>query len=119
MVTGSAGTLMPFALSSTRRPRIVLLRTLLNTRRTEAAWLRARAKSTASSASQISAGDGDVTTRTAFALRTAVVKDGQMYVQAGGGVVADSNGPYEYNESSKKAEAVLAAIAAAETLSEP
>ena len=37
-------------------------------------------------------------------------------MQAGGGVVADSNGLYEYNESANKAKAVLNAIAAAETL---
>ena len=37
-------------------------------------------------------------------------------IQAGGGVVADSNGPYEYNESVNKAKAVLAAVAAARTL---
>ncbi len=35
------------------------------------------------------------------------------------GVVADSNGPYEYNESANKAKAVLNAIAAADTLAEP
>ena len=34
-------------------------------------------------------------------------------------VVADSNGPYEYNEAANKAKAVLNAIAAAETLSAP
>ncbi len=55
----------------------------------------------------------------AIAIRTALMRGGTAYVQAGGGVVADSNGPYEYNESSNKAKAVLAAIAAAETLSEP
>ncbi len=36
-----------------------------------------------------------------------------------GAVVADSNGPYEYNEAANKARAVLNAIAAAETLTEP
>ncbi|MDR3660297.1 MAG: anthranilate synthase component I [Mycobacterium sp.] len=55
----------------------------------------------------------------AIAIRTALMRAGTAYVQAGGGVVADSNGPYEYNESANKAKAVLAAIAAAETLSEP
>lgn len=35
------------------------------------------------------------------------------------GVVADSNGPYEFNEATNKAKAVLAAVAAAETLREP
>ena len=44
------------------------------------------------------------------------MRDGTAYVQAGGGVVADSNGPYEYNEAANKAKAVLSAIAAAETL---
>lgn len=52
----------------------------------------------------------------AIAIRTALMRDGTAYVQAGGGVVADSNGPYEYNESANKAKAVLAAVAAAETL---
>nr|WP_307856853.1 anthranilate synthase component I [Mycolicibacter acidiphilus] len=55
----------------------------------------------------------------AIAIRTALMRDGTAYVQAGGGVVADSNGPYEYTESSNKARAVLAAIAAAETLTVP
>ena len=47
------------------------------------------------------------------------MRDGTAYVQAGGGVVADSNGPYEYNEATNKARAVLNAIAAAETLTAP
>ena len=55
----------------------------------------------------------------AIAIRTALMRDGTAYVQAGGGVVADSNGPYEYTESANKAQAVLAAIAAAETLQAP
>jgi anthranilate synthase component 1 len=55
----------------------------------------------------------------AIAIRTALMRDGVAYVQAGGGVVADSNGPYEFTEASNKARAVLNAIAAAETLSEP
>jgi len=55
----------------------------------------------------------------AIAIRTALMRDGTAYVQAGGGVVADSNGPYEYTESANKAKAVLAAIAAAETLKSP
>lgn len=52
----------------------------------------------------------------AIAIRTALMRSGTAYVQAGGGVVADSNGPYEYNEATNKAKAVLSAIAAAETL---
>jgi anthranilate synthase component 1 len=55
----------------------------------------------------------------AIAIRTALMRRGTAYVQAGGGVVADSNGPYEYNEAANKARAVLNAIAAAETLAEP
>jgi anthranilate synthase component 1 len=55
----------------------------------------------------------------AIAIRTALMRSGTAYVQAGGGVVADSNGPYEYNEAANKAKAVLNAIAAAETLTDP
>lgn len=55
----------------------------------------------------------------AIAIRTALMRGGTAYVQAGGGVVADSNGPYEYTEAANKAKAVLNAIAAAETLSSP
>ncbi|MDY6870055.1 MAG: anthranilate synthase component I [Actinomycetota bacterium] len=55
----------------------------------------------------------------AITIRTALMRDGVAYVQAGGGVVADSNGPYEFNEATNKAKAVLAAVAAAETLREP
>ena len=55
----------------------------------------------------------------AIAIRTALMRDGTAYVQAGGGVVADSKGPYEYTEAANKARAVLSAIAAAETLTGP
>jgi anthranilate synthase component 1 len=55
----------------------------------------------------------------AIAIRTALLRDGTAYVQAGGGVVADSNGPYEHKEAANKARAVLNAIAAAETLTSP
>jgi anthranilate synthase component I len=53
---------------------------------------------------------------TAIAIRTALVRDGVAYVQAGGGVVADSDPIAEEQETRNKAAAVLAAIAAAETL---
>ncbi len=53
---------------------------------------------------------------TAIAIRTAVLRDGMAYVQAGGGIVADSDPAAEEQESRNKAAAVLAAIAAAETL---
>lgn len=52
-------------------------------------------------------GNGDLDT--CIALRTALVKDGKVYVQAGGGVVADSDAEFEYQESSNKAKAVLKA----------
>jgi anthranilate synthase component 1 len=46
---------------------------------------------------------------TCIALRTAVVKDGVMYVQAGGGVVADSDPESEYQETRNKARALIRA----------
>ncbi|MEY3834076.1 MAG: hypothetical protein RLZZ130_1554 [Pseudomonadota bacterium] len=42
-------------------------------------------------------------------LRTAVVKDGMMHVQAGAGIVADSNPEYEQRECEAKAGALIAA----------
>jgi anthranilate synthase component I len=58
------------------------------------------------------AGDGD----TAIAIRTALVRDGIAYVQAGAGIVADSDPIAEDTECVNKAGAVLAAIATAETM---
>src|SRR6202012_4745257 len=46
---------------------------------------------------------------TCIVLRTAVVKDGMMYVQAGGGVVADSDPESEFQETVNKAKALMAA----------
>jgi len=46
---------------------------------------------------------------TCIALRTAVIKDGTMYVQAGGGVVVDSDPEFEYQESCNKAKALMRA----------
>jgi anthranilate synthase component 1 len=46
---------------------------------------------------------------TCIALRTAVVKDGTMYIQAGGGVVADSDPESEYQETQNKARALIRA----------
>nr|WP_321362008.1 anthranilate synthase component I [uncultured Hyphomonas sp.] len=43
---------------------------------------------------------------TCIALRTAVLKDGQLHIQAGGGVVLDSNPQYEYDETQHKAGAL-------------
>jgi anthranilate synthase component I len=48
-------------------------------------------------------------------LRTALLKDGVAYVQAGGGIVADSDAKYEFQETVNKSKAMLKAIALAET----
>jgi anthranilate synthase component 1 len=48
--------------------------------------------------------DGSVDT--CIVLRTALLKDGMMYVQAGGGVVADSDPDAEYDETLHKARAL-------------
>ncbi len=53
------------------------------------------------------AADGSMDT--CIVLRTALVKDGTMYVQAGGGVVADSVPEAEYQETINKSKALLAA----------
>ncbi|MCU1593517.1 MAG: anthranilate synthase, component [Frankiales bacterium] len=58
------------------------------------------------------AGDMDM----AIAIRTAVLHNGKAYVQAGAGLVADSDPATEQAECENKAAAVLRAIAAAETL---
>jgi anthranilate synthase component I len=46
---------------------------------------------------------------TCIALRTAVVKDNKVFIQAGGGVVADSNPEDEYQETINKAKALVRA----------
>jgi anthranilate synthase component 1 len=46
---------------------------------------------------------------TCIALRTAVLKDGRLVLQAGGGVVADSDPESEYQESLNKAKALVRA----------
>lgn len=48
-------------------------------------------------------------------IRTAVLKDGQAYVQAGGGWVTDSTPENEYLETVNKAKAMLKAVALAES----
>jgi anthranilate synthase component 1 len=53
------------------------------------------------------AGDMD----TAIAIRTAVIKDDMLYVQAGGGVVADSVPALEWEETLNKARAMFRAAA--------
>lgn len=47
---------------------------------------------------------------TCIALRTMVVKDGTVYVQAGCGVVADSDPTAEYEETLNKSKALISAI---------
>jgi anthranilate synthase component I len=49
----------------------------------------------------------------AIAIRTAVVKDAQVHVQAGGGVVADSVPELEWEETMNKAKAMMKAAAEA------
>ena len=51
---------------------------------------------------------------TALVLRTGIYKDGTMYVQAGGGIVADSVPEDEYQETRHKSRALLRAIDLAE-----
>ena len=53
------------------------------------------------------AADGSMDT--CIVLRTALIKDGTMYVQAGGGIVADSVPEAEYQESVNKAKALMSA----------
>ncbi|MEY2663642.1 MAG: hypothetical protein RIR35_450 [Actinomycetota bacterium] len=55
---------------------------------------------------------------TCIAIRTAVIKSGKAYVQAGAGIVADSNPTSEYEECLNKAAVVLAAITAANLLTD-
>jgi anthranilate synthase component 1 len=49
-----------------------------------------------------------------IALRTVLLKNGKAYVQAGGGLVADSTAVGEYEESRNKAKAALRALALAQ-----
>lgn len=51
---------------------------------------------------------------TAIAIRTAVIKDDTLYIQAGGGVVADSINRLEWKESLNKGRAIFRAAALAE-----
>ena len=51
---------------------------------------------------------------TAIAIRTAVVKDGTLYIEAGGGIVADSLPSLEWKESMNKGRAIFRAAEIAE-----
>ena len=53
---------------------------------------------------------------TAITIRTAIIKDGVAHVQAGGGIVADSDPTAEYQESVSKAQALLTSIELANQL---
>jgi len=53
------------------------------------------------------AANGDLDT--CIALRTALIKDGELIVQAGGGIVADSDPETEFQETENKARAILKA----------
>jgi anthranilate synthase component 1 len=57
------------------------------------------------------AGEADA----AIAIRTALLRDGVAYIQAGAGIVADSHPPTEDTESQNKAAAVVRAISVAQT----
>lgn len=54
----------------------------------------------------------------AIAIRTAVLRDGVAYVQAGAGIVSDSDPDSEEDETRHKAQVVLQAIATAESMRE-
>ena len=56
---------------------------------------------------------------TCIAIRMAVKKNNKVYVQAGGGIVADSRADMEYEESANKAKAVMFAIENAKEALEP
>ena len=52
-----------------------------------------------------------------IAIRTAVLKNGKVYVQAGAGVVADSDPDFEYEETRNKARGMLVALNTASKIS--
>ncbi|MEO8672251.1 MAG: anthranilate synthase component I [Tahibacter sp.] len=54
-------------------------------------------------------GDGD----TAIAIRTALIQDGRLYVQAGAGIVYDSDPATEWDETMNKGRALFRAVAQA------
>ncbi|MBI4493339.1 MAG: chorismate-binding protein, partial [Chloroflexi bacterium] len=58
--------------------------------------------------------DGDV--EAAITIRTIILKDGVAHVQAGAGIVADSDPAAEYQETLNKAEALLSAVRRAESV---
>jgi anthranilate synthase component 1 len=63
-------------------------------------------------------GWGARTLDTAIAIRTCVMKGGRAWIQAGAGIVADSDPASEWRETEAKARAVLLALALAERAGE-
>ncbi|MBN2487977.1 MAG: anthranilate synthase component I [Methanosarcinaceae archaeon] len=59
-------------------------------------------------------GDADF----AIVIRTVILKGDTAYIQAGAGIVADSDPTYEYNETERKMAAMLKAITSSETRNE-
>jgi anthranilate synthase component 1 len=55
--------------------------------------------------------DGDMDM--CITIRTALLRDGIINIQAGGGVVADSNPEFEYQETLNKARGLMRAVAMA------
>ena len=51
---------------------------------------------------------------TAIAIRTAVIKDGTLHIQAGAGIVADSDPKREWDETMNKGRAIFRAVSMAE-----
>ncbi|AHF02690.1 anthranilate synthase subunit I [Marichromatium purpuratum 984] len=51
---------------------------------------------------------------TAIAIRTAVIRDGTLHIQAGAGIVADSQPELEWQETMNKGRAIFRAVSAAE-----
>jgi anthranilate synthase component 1 len=51
---------------------------------------------------------------TAIAIRTAVIKDDTLHIQAGAGIVADSVPENEWNETMNKGRAIFRAVTMAE-----
>ena len=56
--------------------------------------------------------DYDGTMDTCITIRTITMHGNTCYLQAGGGIVADSDPTYEYNESLNKAKALAVAVEA-------
>jgi len=52
---------------------------------------------------------------TAIAIRTAVIKDRKLFIQAGAGIVYDSVAENEWDETMNKARAIFRAVALAES----